>query len=81
MGMDYSLLLGELKKSNVMYTEKKLIGAVCAANRHAKQDNLKRALDKLIAENVITVRKVGDKKNSVLFVDWDAAQKYTAEQE
>jgi len=81
MGMDHNLLLGELKKSNVMYTEKKLIGAVCAAHRHAKQDNLKRALDKLIADNVITVRKVGDKKDAVLFVDWDAAQKYTAEQE
>lgn len=42
-----------------------------------KKENLKRALDKLIAEKVITVRKVSDKKEGTLFVDWDAAAKYT----
>ena len=60
-----------------MYTESKLLESVCNALRNAKKENLKRALDKLIAEKVITVRKVSDKKEGMLFVDWDAAAKYT----
>lgn len=77
LGNDYRLLLDELKQSKVMYTESKLLASVCNAHRNAKKENLKRALDKLIAEKVITVRKVSDKKEGTLFVDWDAAAKYT----
>ena len=76
MGMEYSLLLEELKKSNVMYTEKKLLAAVCNSHRQSKSANLKNALDKLIAEKIITERKFNDKKEATLFVDWDAAKKY-----
>ncbi len=77
MGRYYSLLLEELRKSNVMYTESKLISAVCNEHKHEKASNLKTALDKLISEKVITTRKINDKKGAALFVDWDAAKKYT----
>ena len=72
----YRLLLEELKNSKSICTEKKLLSAVRSANKNVKETGLKKALDKLINEKIITARKVGDKKELALFVDWDAAQKY-----